>query len=129
MFDLRLGTAVSKVRASMTVTYDIDSWLVYLIDCNNETNLGVLDQLEHFACLRHNAVICSDYEDDDIGDAGSSGSHSGEGSMSRSVKEGDRACWLRCVVAASRHRDGESTNMLCDPAGFPFRYGGRPQGV
>src|SRR5207245_3253119 len=42
-----------------------------------------------FECLRHQAIVGGDNEDDDVGDIGAAGAHRGKGRVAGSVDESD----------------------------------------
>src|SRR5664280_3007297 len=63
--------------------------------------------------LRHDAVIGCDHEDRDVGDPGTTSTHSREGLVTRGVNEGDRA--LDALVLCE---DLVGTDVLGDATGF-----------
>ena len=73
---------------------------VDLVDGNDDRHvrrLGVIDRLDG---LRHDAVVGSNHQDDDVGDAGAAGAHGGEGGVAGRVDERD----LLAVVRRSGRR-------------------------
>ena len=65
--------------------------LIDLVDRHNDRHVrcpGVIDRLLR---LRHDAVIGGNDQDDDVGDAGASGAHQGEGGVARGVEKHDVA--------------------------------------
>ncbi len=83
--------------------------LIHLVDGDDDLNacsLGVVDSLNG---LRHDAVVCCDDDDSDIGDLSTAGAHRGERSVSGGVEEGDGSAV-----------DGDliSTDVLGDAACF-----------
>lgn len=67
----------------------------------------MLDGLDR---LVHDAVVGRHHQDDDVSGVGSAGSHGGEGSVTRSVQEGDL---LTC-----RQLDWKKKNSLFDVSLF-----------
>ena len=54
----------------------------------------------------HDAVVGSDDDDGDVGHLGTTGTHGGEGLVTRGVKEGDAMTILQCDVVGA--------DVLCD---------------
>ena len=67
---------------------------------------GVLDRLDR---LRHDAVVGSDHQHDDVGDVGAAGAHRGERGVARRVDERDQAL---------RRLDLVGADVLGDAAGL-----------
>ena len=75
---------------------------------------------EGFQGLGLDAVIRSDYENNDIGHIRSSSPHGGERFVTRSIEEGDRGL---------APFDGVRTNVLCDASRFAGRHFGTANGI
>jgi hypothetical protein len=102
---------------------------IALIDRYDELqSRRLLPKLNDLLRLRHDAVVRSDDEDNDVGDERASSSHPGKGGVTGRVDEGDnsrsRVGW---VVGGNGH--GEGTDSLGDAAGFAFCDGGFTKGV
>ncbi|CAB4877524.1 unannotated protein [freshwater metagenome] len=69
--------------------------------------------VERLNCLGHDAVVCRNHEDRDVGDLSTTGTHSGERLVSRGVNEGDGT-----FIALMLSPDLVSTDGLGDSTGF-----------
>ena len=83
--------------------------LVDLVDGDEDRHPGGLGVIDRLPRLRHDAVVCGDDEDDDVGDARAAGAHHREGFVARRVEENDVA-----VVDL----DGVGADVLGDAARF-----------
>ena len=64
---------------------DIGAFCVHFVDRNNQMNIGPLDKLKGFVCLRHEAIIRCDNQNGDICDIGPTLTHIGERCVARSI--------------------------------------------
>ena len=87
----------------------ISTLFVHLVDGNNEGNTGGPGVLNRFFCLRHDAIICRNNEDDDICRFCSACTHGGEGRVSRRIEEGNHPLICFHVI---------STNVLSNATRF-----------
>ena len=83
---------------------------VDLVDRDDDRGLGRLGVADRLDRLRHDAVVGSHDQHDDVGDFRSARAHGGERGMARRVDEGDR-------LAAGRD-DLIGADVLSDAAGF-----------
>src|SRR5690606_36731855 len=86
----------------------------------NVRSLGVVERLDR---LRHDAVVCSDHEDRDVGDLGTSGTHGGERLVAGGVNEGDSAvdAFVLGVNLVRTDVLGDSTGLAGDDVRVPDR--------
>ena len=83
--------------------------LVNLVASNDDRHVCLSCVVDCFDGLRHNAVICCDHEDCDVGCLCASSTHCCKCFVARGVKERDRI---------SIERNGVCTDMLSDSACF-----------
>ncbi len=65
--------------------------LVDLVDRDNDRHSRGLGVIDSFEGLRHDAVIGSDDNDDDVGDLGAARTHTGKCFVARGIQEDDLA--------------------------------------
>ena len=92
-----------------THALDVRIGLVHLVDGNNDRHTGCFGVLDGFFGLRHDAVVTSHHQDDDVGGLCTTGTHGREGLVTGGVQERDHA---------ARRFDVVSTNVLGDATGF-----------
>ena len=97
---------------------------VYRNDDRYFRGLGVIDGFEG---LRHDAVVCSHHDDDDVCHLGSAGTHARECFVARGVEEDDLAARSRRSFLAEADLVG--SDVLGDATGFPCGYVGFTDGV
>ena len=68
-------------------TFDICTWFINLIDCNNNFNSGSFCMIDCFYCLRHYSVVCRYDKNGDIRRACTAHTHCRKRLMSRRVEE------------------------------------------
>lgn len=96
-------------------THDVGTVLVNLVDGDHELDsLALLDEFDDLFRLRHNTVVGSDDEDDNVGHLSAARTHRREGSVARGVKEADRSGLVVGRVGRGRQSDRESSNVLRD---------------
>ena len=91
-------------------TLRIGARLVAFVDGDNHRTtcgLGMVDRLDR---LRHDRVIGSNNENDDVGDVGTARTHLGEGLVARRINKGDGVTGLRADLVRA--------DMLCNATGF-----------
>ena len=86
---------------------NIGTRLINLIDGNDNLNSRRLCMVDCFDRLRHDTVVCSDYQNRNIGGICSTHTHCRECLMSRCIQECD-------VLTVDRNN--RCTDMLCDTA-------------
>ena len=86
-------------------TFDVCTWFIDLIDCNNDLNSRCFGMVDCFHCLRHHTVICCNYKDCNIGRICTSHTHCSKCLMSRCIQECD-------LFSVNLHYG--STDVLCD---------------
>lgn len=106
--DTRSSTLVTSV--SSRTTYDVSAGLVDLVDSHNDTDLLLVDQVDHLAGLRHDTIVGCDDKDDNVRHPCTASAHSRERGMSRSVQERDGASIIPNTAAGDGN--GEGTDML-----------------
>ena len=84
---------------------DIGTWLIYLVDCNDNLNTCCLCMVYCLNSLRHYTIICSNNKDCDISRVCTTHTHCCKCLMSRCIKECD-------VLAIDWYN--RCTNVLCD---------------
>ena len=95
---------------------DICADLIDLRDSDDDLGIRGTRVVDGLDCLRHDTVICSNYEDRDIRYLGTTGTHRGKCFVTRSIEERD----LTALAA-----DGVSTDVLRDTAGLALNDGCR----
>ena len=55
--------------------HDVGGWQVTFVDRHHDGDVGGLGVSQGFLCLRHDAVVRSNNENDDVGDIGAAGTH------------------------------------------------------
>ena len=98
------------LEQALTDTLRVSTVLVALVDRNDHRHIGRTGMIDSLDRLRHDAVISSDDEDDDIGHHRTACAHFRESFVARCIEEGDQ------VTALGLHLIG--TDMLCNAAGF-----------
>src|SRR4051794_15601950 len=98
--------------------------LVDLVDRDHDRHLSGLGVVERLDRLRHDAVVGSDHQDDDVGHLGPTGTHRGERLVTRSVDEGDRP-----LLLIELGDDLVRADVLGDAAGLPRHHVGVADGV
>ena len=101
--------------------------LVDFVDRNNDRDVGGLGVIDGFQRLRHDAVVSSDHQDNDVGHLRSASTHAGKGFVTGGVEENDLASKGRRVGIGDRNF--VSANVLGDATGFAFSYIGRTDGI
>ena len=81
---------------------------IYLIDCKDNGYACGHSVVDGFLGLRHDVVVGSNDDDGNVGDLSTTGTHSRESLVTRSIQEGDVAAILQLHVVG--------TDMLCDAA-------------
>ena len=79
-----LGELTAHLRRVGTLT-------VHLVDRDHDRHLGGERVVERLDRLRHHAVVGGHHQDGDVGRLGATGTHGGEGLVTRGVDEGDLA--------------------------------------
>ena len=87
--------------------------LVYLVDRDDNRNLGVLGVVNRFQSLGHDAVVGGDNQDYDVGNLGSAGAHHRKDFVAWCVQEGYFSLFGLNAVSA---------DALGDSAGLAFGY-------
>ena len=83
---LRNNTVLGEL---LTNTGRICAWLINLVDCNNNWNTSSLCVVDRLNGLRHNTVVCSNNQDDNIGDLCTTSTHCGKGLVTWGIDEGN----------------------------------------
>ena len=105
------SSGMSPFSASCCLTRSgLEFASIDLVDGDDDRNVGRLGVRDGFTCLRHNAVIGSHDQDDDIRSLGTAGADGGEGGMAGGVEEGD---------LPTLELDLVRTDVLGDAPGFP----------
>ena len=99
---LRNNTVLGEL---LTNAGRIRTWLINLVDGNNNWNTSSLCMVDRLNGLRHNAVVCSNNQDDNIGNLCTTSTHSGKGLVTWGINEGN----LTAV-----NGDLRSTDCLCN---------------
>ena len=86
--------------------------LIHFVDRHDDGDLGRLGVVDGLNGLRHNAVVCSDDENGDIGAHGAARAHLGKGRVARGIEEGD---------GLAVNFNGIRADVLRDAAGFAGR--------
>ena len=68
----------------------IGVWLVNLVDRDHNRHAGRLCVVERFNRLRHDAIVCGNHENRDVGDLSTTSTHGGERLVTGGVNEGNR---------------------------------------
>ena len=89
------------------------AFFINLVHCNNDRYISCLSVVERFDCLRHDAVICSNYEDCDISDLCTTCTHSGKRLVTWCIDKGDGTIDASMIMV-----NLISTNVLCNSACF-----------
>ena len=100
--------------------HDVRGRKITLVDSNHELDTRSFGMTERFFRLRHDAVVCSDDENDDVGDIGTTGTHGRESGVTGGVDESDRLAVVE---------DAVGTDVLRDTASFTSGHRGLTQGV
>ena len=67
----------------------ICAWLINLVDSNYDWNTCSLCVVNRLNGLRHNAVVCSNNQNDNVGDLCTTSTHCGKGLVTWGINEGD----------------------------------------
>ncbi len=113
---LRRQTPLLELRLSLI---DIGCRQIDLIDRDHQLNLGRLGMVDGLNRLRHQAVVSSHHEHNDIGDVRAAGSHSGKSGMARRVEESNSLPIASDTVCADVLRD--ATCFACRYPGLANR--------
>src|SRR4051794_29688142 len=97
----------------------VGALLVHLVDGHHDRDAGRLGVVQRLDGLRHHAVVRRDHQHRDVGDLGTTGTHRGEGLVTRGVDEGDRP-----VDALVREVHLVGTDVLGDAAGLAGHHVG-----
>ena len=98
----------------------VGAGLVDLVDGHHDRHVSGLSVVDSLDGLRHDAVVGSDDQDDDVGHLGTAGTHGREGLVTRRVDEGD-------LAIADAHDRG--ADVLGDAAGLALGDAGVADGV
>ena len=66
---------------------DVGSLFINLVDCHNDRNASRFRMRNRFLRLRHDAIVSSDNQNNDIGRFRTTGTHSSKSFMARSIEE------------------------------------------
>ncbi len=99
---------------------NVCTWLIDLVDSNDDLYASCLCMVDRLNSLWHNAVVCCYYQDSDISRLGTSHTHSCKCLMSRCIKESD----LSAVNLNNR-----STDVLGDTACLSCSYVSLTDGI
>ena len=94
-------------RKLLTNTIGRGTRLIDLVNRNNDRNIRCLSVVDSFNGLRHNAVICRNHQNNNVGYLSTASTHSGKRFVARSVDKGD----LTSIDVNNR-----STDMLSNAA-------------
>ena len=97
----------------------IGLWLVHLVDRNDHRDAGRLGVIDGLDRLRHDAVIGSDNQHDDIGHVRTARAHFCERGVARRIEEGDL---LSLFLPGALRRDLVAADMLGDASGFALDH-------
>ncbi len=92
---------------------DVCSGLIYFIDCNYYGNICVLSMVYCFNRLRHDTVVCGNYQNGYVCDRSATRTHRSKCFVSRSIKESDFFVLYVYRIC---------TDMLCYAACFSACY-------
>ena len=91
----------------------IGALLIDLVDGDDDRHTGSPGVIDRFHRLRHDAVVGSDHQNDQVRDRSTASAHGGKGSVSGGVQEDDRP---------GGGFDAISADMLCNSARFACGY-------
>ncbi len=80
-----------KCRKLILDPVRISTFLVHLVDGNNQRNTSCPRMIHRFLGLRHHAIVSRDYQDNDISALSTSRPHGSKGRVTRRIQEGNHA--------------------------------------
>ncbi len=100
---------------------------VDLVDRDNDRNLCGVGVIDGFEGLRHDAVIRSNHQDNDVGGFGAARAHASKRLVTRRIEKHNLAAVGRRILVHDRHF--VSADVLRDAAGFASGHVGQADGI